>query len=74
MFHTYVAIIYSKCFICSSLPLQQVFSCYKLQVFYLDVAYILSHMLQVYFLYVSSVLDVCCIQVIMLPCFMLFGG
>jgi hypothetical protein len=58
MFHTYVTIVYSKCFICSSLPLQQVFSC-KLQVFYLDITYIFTHMLQVYFFNISSVLDVC---------------
>jgi hypothetical protein len=38
-------------------------SCCKLQVFYLDVAYIFSHMLQAYVLDISSVLDVCCIQV-----------
>jgi hypothetical protein len=31
----------SKCFICFSLMLQQVFSCCKLQVFYLAVAYVL---------------------------------
>ena len=64
MFHTYVATVCSKCFIFSSLPLQQVFSYCKLQImFYLDVAYVFTHMLQVYVLDVSSVSDVCCIQV-----------
>ena len=38
-------------------------SCCKLQVFYRDVAYVFTHMLQVCFLYVSSISDVCCIQV-----------
>jgi hypothetical protein len=63
MFHKYVATVCSKCFICSSLSLEQVFSCCKLQVFYLDVVYVFTHMLQVYFLDVSFVSDVCCIQV-----------
>ena len=31
--------------------------------FYLDVVYVFTHMLQVYVSDVSSVLDVCCIQV-----------
>ena len=53
----------SKCFICFSLLLQQVFSCCKLQVFYLDVAYVFTHMLKVYIPDVSSVSDVRCIQV-----------
>ena len=50
-FHTYVASVCFKCF-----------SCFKrmLQVFYLDVAYVFTHMLQVY---VPSVLEVCRIQV-----------
>jgi hypothetical protein len=39
------------------------FSYSKLQVFYLDVAYDFTHMLQVYVLDVSSVSYVCCIQV-----------
>jgi hypothetical protein len=34
LFHTYVARVCSKYFICSNLILQQVFSCYKLQIFY----------------------------------------
>ena len=34
-----------KCFICFSLLLQQVFSCYNLQVFSLDVSYVFIHML-----------------------------
>jgi hypothetical protein len=34
-----------------------------LQVFYLDVVYVFTHMLQVYLPDVSSVSDVCCIQV-----------
>jgi hypothetical protein len=63
MFHTYVAIVCSKYFICSSLSLQQVFSYCKLQVFYFDVAYVFTHILQVYVLDVSSISDVCCIQV-----------
>jgi hypothetical protein len=42
MFHTYVAIVCSKYFICSSLP------------FYLDVAYVFTHLLQVYFPDISS--------------------
>jgi hypothetical protein len=33
-----------------------------LQVFYLDVAYVFTHMLQVYFPDILSVLDICCIQ------------
>jgi energy-converting hydrogenase Eha subunit C len=32
-----------KYFICFSLLLQQVFSCCKLQVFYLDIAYVFTH-------------------------------
>ena len=63
MFNTYVAIVCPKCFICSSLPLQQVFLCCRLQLFYLDVVYVFTHMLQVYVPDVSSVSDVCCIQV-----------
>jgi hypothetical protein len=63
-----VVIVCSKCFICSSLPLQQVISCYKLQVFYLDITYIFTHMLQVYVVDVSSVSDVCCIQVFHVAC------
>lgn len=41
-----VAASCSKCFICSCFLLQQVFSCYKLQMFYLDVAYVFTHMFQ----------------------------
>jgi hypothetical protein len=40
MFHAYVARVCSNCFIYFSLMLQQVFSYCKLQVFYLDVAYV----------------------------------
>ena len=57
-----------KYFICFSLLLQQVFSCCKLQEFYLDVAYIFTHTLQVYITDVSSILDVCCIQVLHVTC------
>ena len=63
MFHKYVATVCSKYFIYSSLLLQQVFFCCKLQVFYLDVAYVFTHMLEVYFQDVLSVKDICCIQV-----------
>jgi hypothetical protein len=52
-----------KYFIYFSLLLQQMFSCEKLQVFYLDVTYDFTHILQVYVLDVSSVSYVCCIQV-----------
>jgi hypothetical protein len=38
--HTYVVRVCFKCFIYFSFMLQQVFSCCKLQVFYLDVAYV----------------------------------
>jgi hypothetical protein len=55
MFHTYVATICSKRFICCSLPFQHVFLRCKLQVFYLDVAYVFTHMLQVHALDVSYV-------------------
>jgi hypothetical protein len=68
MFHTYVATVCSKCFSCSNLLSQQVFSCFKLQVFYLDAAYVFTNMLQVYVLDVSSVSDVCCIQVFHVAC------
>jgi hypothetical protein len=40
--------------------LEQVISCCKFQVFYLDVVYVFTHMLQVYVSNVSSVSDVCC--------------
>jgi hypothetical protein len=73
MFHTYVATVCSKCLICSSLPLQQVFSCCKLQVLYLDVAYVFTYMLQLYVLDVLAVSDICCIQMFSCcMCFMLF--
>jgi hypothetical protein len=73
MFHTYVATVCSKGLICSSLPLQQVFSCCKLQVLYLDVAYVFTYMLQLYVLDVLAVSDICCIQVFSCcMCFMLF--
>jgi hypothetical protein len=52
MFHTHVASVYSRCCICFT---------HMLQVFYLDVAYI--YMLQQHVSNVSSVADVCCIQV-----------
>jgi hypothetical protein len=51
----------------SRLLLQQEFSCFKLQVFYQNVAYVFTHMLQVYVPNISYVLDVCCIK-----CFVLF--
>jgi hypothetical protein len=74
MFHKYVATICSKCFIYSSLPLEQVFSCCKLQVFYLNIVY-------VFHIYVASVFSECfiCIRRMLLSsvlcctCSMLFG-
>jgi hypothetical protein len=60
MFYTYVVIVCSKCFICFSLILLHVFSCCKLQVFYLDVAYILD-VCCILFHVASEVSDVCCI-------------
>jgi hypothetical protein len=63
-FHTYVVTVCSKMFqLFQSSCVQQVFSYCKLQVFYLDIAYVFIHMLQVYVPDVSSVSDVCCIQV-----------
>jgi hypothetical protein len=68
MFLTCVATVCSKCFFCSSLPLQQEFLCCKLQVFYLDIAYVCTHILHVYVPDVSSVLEVRCIQVFYVTC------
>jgi hypothetical protein len=52
----------------------QCFSCCKLQVFYLDVAYVFTHnMLQVYVTDVLSILDVCCIQVFHVACVLCYS-
>jgi hypothetical protein len=50
----------SKCFICFRRMLLQVFSCCKLQPFYLDIAYI-SHICCKCVQNISSVSDICCI-------------
>jgi hypothetical protein len=60
MFNTYVATIYSKCFSYWNLMLQQVISCCKFQVFYPDIVYVFTHVLQVHVPNVSLVSDVCC--------------
>jgi hypothetical protein len=57
---TYVATTCSKCFNCFSLMLQCFFMS---QLFYLDVAYIFTHMLRAYILNVSSISNVRYIRV-----------
>jgi hypothetical protein len=59
-FHTYVTTVCSKMFHLFQSSVQQVFSGRNLQMFYLDVAYVFTHMLQVYVLNVSPIFDVCC--------------
>ena len=62
MLHTTVLEVWCKHLFKIFYMLQQVFSCCKLQVFYLDVADV-SHTCCVYVPIVSSTSDVCCIQV-----------
>jgi hypothetical protein len=57
--HIYCNSMLQKCFICFSRLLQQVFSCFKLHVFYMDVVYVFTHMLQVYVPNVLPVFQMC---------------
>jgi hypothetical protein len=62
MFRTYVESV-------SSIPVFRAANVFMLQVFYLDVAYVITHMLQLYVLDVLSVSDVCCVKCFMLHVF-----